>query len=230
MKTYICTGIGDMMSLDTVMSPEEKESISEIYWACRFGKNLIPLFENNPEYPNLKKHHVIDDEVGKQAMASLDPVAIPFWHFRPDFPRNLQVGLELFGIQNEEIQLVNAVKRFLDVGRMVRSGEDVNNFYYGSSFIRNSKNPEIGNYILFHYPTSTRPRNDISTIDSFDWYFTHLSIHQKRSLAPFGWEVRLGAWGQILQYNIWPDILAPRRDLCVERFQGHSLTYPTPQG
>ena len=45
MKTYICTGIGDMMSLDTVISPEKKESISEIYWACRFGKNLIPLFE-----------------------------------------------------------------------------------------------------------------------------------------------------------------------------------------
>lgn len=171
MKTYICTGIGDMMSLDTVISPEEKVSISEIYWACRFGKNLIPLFENNPEYPNLKKQHIIDDEIGKKAMATLDPVAVPFWHFRPDMTNNFQIGLRLFGIENEEIQVVDAAERFLDVGKMSRSGKDIGEFYYGSSFIRNSKNPKIGNYILFHYPTSTRPRNDISTIDSSDWDF-----------------------------------------------------------
>lgn len=171
MKTYICTGIGDMMSLDTVISPEEKESITEIYWACRFGKNLIPLFENNPEYPNVKKQHIIDDEIGKMSMATLDPVAVPFWHFRPDIDRNFQIGLNLFGIQNEEIQVVNAAERFLDVGRMVRSGQNLNEFYYGSSLIRNSKNPELENYILFHYPTSTRPRNDIATINSSDWEF-----------------------------------------------------------
>jgi hypothetical protein len=54
---------------------------------------------------------------------------------------------------------------------MFRSGKDLSEFYYGSSLIRNSKNPELGNFILFHYPTSTRPRNDISTIDSSDWEF-----------------------------------------------------------
>ena len=171
MKTYISVGIGDMMSLDTLISPEEKQSISEIYWACRFGKNLIPLFENNPEYPNLRQQHIIDDEVGKRAMQSINPIAVPFWHFRPDYPRDLEIGLSLFNLENEEVQLIDAVERFLDVGRMVRSGINLDEFYYGSSLIRNSKDPGYIDYILFHYPTSTRPRNDIATIEESDWQF-----------------------------------------------------------
>ena len=85
MKTYLSVGIGDMVFLDSILTLEEKATISEIYWACRFGKCLIPLIENNPDYPNLVAQHTIPDEVGQQAMASLDPIAIPFWHFRPDF-------------------------------------------------------------------------------------------------------------------------------------------------
>ena len=27
-------------------------------------------------------------------MAQLDPVAVPFWHFRPDFEKNFEVGLK----------------------------------------------------------------------------------------------------------------------------------------
>ncbi len=60
------------------------------------------MLENNPDYPNLKAHYTLDDEDGKKAMESLDPIAIPFWHFRPDFPKNYQVGLKLFGLKEAE--------------------------------------------------------------------------------------------------------------------------------
>ena len=92
MKTYVSLGIGDLFFLDSILTSEEKESISELYWACRFGYIMQRLMENNPSYPNLKAQNTIADEVGKDAMASLDPIAIPFWHFRPDFQRNFEVG------------------------------------------------------------------------------------------------------------------------------------------
>ena len=36
------------------------------------------LMENNPSYPNLTAQYTIDEKIGKEAMATLDPVAIPF--------------------------------------------------------------------------------------------------------------------------------------------------------
>ena len=184
MKTYISTGIGDMMALDAVMSPEEKESITEMYWASRFGSNLIPLFENNSEYPNLIKHHQIDDEEGKKAMATLDPVAVPFWHFRPDFHPNFEIGLKLFGIEDEEIQVINVIERFAHVCNDIKTGVNLEEFYFGSSFIKNASQPTYSNYILFHYPTSTRPRNDIAGIDSDDWKFVeNLSKETSKSVV-----------------------------------------------
>lgn len=161
MKTYISVGIGDMVFLDAILTPEEKESISELYWACRFGHVLIPLLKNNPDYPNLKTHYTLDDEDGKKAMESLDPIAIPFWHFRPDFPKNYQVGLKLFGLKEDEVQAINAVGCF----------EDTTRPYVGSSFIKNANPVDFDNYILFHYPTSTRPRSDIASITMDDWQF-----------------------------------------------------------
>ena len=101
MKTYVSLGIGDLFFLDSILTKEEKESISELYWACRFGYVMKKLMENNSSYPNLTAQYVIDDEVGKKAMESLDPIAVPFWHFRPDFQRNFEVGLKLFGLEEE---------------------------------------------------------------------------------------------------------------------------------
>ena len=63
MKTYLSVGIGDMVFLDSILTLEEKATISEIYWACRFGKCLIPLMENNPEwhhkFPNEEEYNTI---------------------------------------------------------------------------------------------------------------------------------------------------------------------------
>ena len=36
MKTYISTGIGDLFFLDSILTKEEKESITEIYWKLSF--------------------------------------------------------------------------------------------------------------------------------------------------------------------------------------------------
>ena len=170
MKTYISVGIGDMVFLDSILTLEEKASMSEIYWACRFGTCIAPLMQNNPDYPNLTAQYVLDDEIGKQAMATLDPVAIPFWHFRPDFHRNYQVGLQLFGLNENEVQSVDAAGCFTDTSRG----------YVGSSFIKNAKPVDVDNYILFHYPTSTRPRSDIASISSDDWKFVDQLSQEKK--------------------------------------------------
>ena len=164
MKTYLSLGIGDLFFIDSILTKEEKESISEIYWACRFGKVVEPLMKDNPSYPNLKAQYFIDDEVGKQAMVGLDPVAVPFWHFRPDFPRNFEVGLKLFGLvddrNNQNLQTEDDFSMFFDDDRP----------FTESSFIKHS-NKIDEDYIVFHYPTSTRPRSDIAKITDDDVKF-----------------------------------------------------------
>ena len=166
MKTYVSLGIGDLFFLDSILTAEEKESISELYWACRFGYIMQRLMENNPSYPNLKAQYTIADEVGKDAMASLDPIAIPFWHFRPDFQRNFEVGLKLFGIEeewdNQNLQTIDAPSMFFDDTRP----------FTESSFVKHRKKIDE-DYILVHYPTSTRPRQDIAVITDEDIKFVN---------------------------------------------------------
>ena len=172
MKTYVSLGIGDLFFLDSILTKEEKESISEIYWACRFGYVMEKLMKNNPSYPNLKAQHTIKDDVGKKAMATLDPIAIDFWHFRPDFHPNFETGLKLFDIEdewnNQNLQTIDAPSMFLDDTRL----------FTESSFIKHSKVID-DEYILFHYPTSTRPRNDIATITMDDWEFVDKLSEEK---------------------------------------------------
>ncbi len=154
-----------MVLLDALLTPEEKASMTEIYWACRFGEYLTPLLESNPDYPNLTLFHTISDRIGKNVMASLDPVAIPFWHFRPDFPRSFATGLKLFHLEEEykngKVQTINAIGLFYFTDRQ----------YISSSFLKHAKQTPYGEHILFHYPTSTRPRSDIATISESDWHF-----------------------------------------------------------
>ena len=71
MKIYLSVGIGDMVVLDSILTAQEKQNITEIYWGCRFGRHLIPLMESNPSYPNLRVQHVLNDAVGAKEMASL---------------------------------------------------------------------------------------------------------------------------------------------------------------
>jgi hypothetical protein len=171
MKTYISAGIGDMILLDSILTLKEKKTMSEIYWACRFGTCLIPLMENNPDYPNLVAQYTIPDEVGKKAMENLQPIAVPFWHFRPDYPLNFKVGLDLFGLKEDEVQAIDVSGCFADTTRG----------YVESSFMKNAKPVDIDNYIVFHYPTSTRPRSDIADISSDDWNFVE-KISQEKNL------------------------------------------------
>jgi hypothetical protein len=177
-KTYLSVGIGDMMCLDSVLTQGERQNITEIYWACRFGKDLIPLFENNSYYPNLLRQHIIPDDLGIEKMNSLDSSAKNFWHFRPDFERNFEVGLSLFELKKNEVNAINAAAIFLDPNR----------HFTNSSFLDDSKTEDVNwieigvepnNYILFHYPTSTRPRSDIASISNQDWDFINSLSNEK---------------------------------------------------
>ena len=171
MKTYIALGIGDMMAIDALLTQEERNNISEIYWACRFGKDIAPLLINNTFYPNLKDQYIIDDSIGMDAMRMCDSNCINFWHFRPDFHRNYNIGLQLFGLENERESL-NVID-----GAGILNGTRT---FTNSSFLDNAKLSDVlwdeigvapNEYILVHYPTSTRPRTDIAQIDDKDWKF-----------------------------------------------------------
>lgn len=170
MKTYISVGIGDMMCLDSVLTQEERNNISEMFWACRFGKDLIPLMEKNPYYPNLKEQHTISDETGMEYMRRLSSGSELFWHFRPDFEKNFETGLMLFGLTKDNLNVINAAGIFLDTNRNFTNSSFLDSC--DESIVDWEKlGVEKNNYILFHYPTSTRPRGDIASINESDWNF-----------------------------------------------------------
>ena len=167
MKTYISAGIGDMVCIDSMLSNEQKHSITEIFWACKFGKELIPLFENNSYYPNIHNHHIITERAGIEAMKRIDQSACNFWHFRPDMSNNFKQGCELFN--NPSFDFI------IDAAAMFSSSDST---YHGSSFIDCAVEQDVcwniydirpKEYMIVHYPTSTRPRNDIASISSSEW-------------------------------------------------------------
>ena len=159
MKTYISVGIGDMMCLDSFLTDEERKSITEIYWATHAGKYLVPLMDGNGAYPNLRVQHLITDAAGRAVMQTVDPRAVDFWHFRPDFGPNFGAGLTLFGLEPSDVNAIDCAAIFYTSDRT----------YMGSSFLDNCGPQVEHDYILFHYPTSTRPRSDIATITEDDW-------------------------------------------------------------
>lgn len=163
MRTYISAGIGDMCCLDSLLTPDERASISEIYWGCRFGKQAAELL-TPVGYPNLIKHHFIEEEKGREMMRQIDPSAENFWHFRPDFSRNFEAGLSLFGIDRNGIDVaIDAAAMFNNPGRT----------YQGSSILMRDCKEVTQPCILLHLPTSSRPRSDIATFTSDDWQFVY---------------------------------------------------------
>ena len=170
MKTYLSTGIGDMMSLDCLLTQEEKESITELYWACRWGKILAPLLANNPDYPNLKEQYFIDDEVGINITKQFKPGIVECWHFRPDFEPDFQIGLDLFGLSRDEVNVIDAVAILKDPNREFNKSS----FLYADESIIdwNQLGIDPNEYILIHYPTSTRRnRIDMAKFGDKDWDF-----------------------------------------------------------
>lgn len=166
MKHFLYLGIGDGIRYDSILTQEERNNITEIYWACRFGKNMAPLFENNHFYPNLTKQYFIDDETGRKEMDKLYPGQgfSSFWHFRSDIQPNFNVGLSLFGLKEHDVIAHNVPAWFRDPNRK----------FINSSFLNNAKRSDTklkGGYILVHYPTSTRPRQDIAPLNDADWRF-----------------------------------------------------------
>jgi len=169
MNTYISAGIGDMVSVDALLTKDEKKSISEIFWACRWGEALFHLFIDNDAYPNLERQHLIEDKVGMGNMLRIEPGAASFWHFRPDFPANYAIGLSLFNLCEEEVNAIDTIGILNDPSRK----------YQGSSFLDSCTLESVdwealkiksNDYILVHYPTAARSqRNDIARITDSDW-------------------------------------------------------------
>lgn len=173
MITYCALGIGDACAIDSLLTQEERNNISELAFACKFGPKLASLFKSNPFYPNLTSFRFISIEDGEREMRKLDPTAVPFFHFRCDanFQYNFQIGKKLLKLDGEELNIIDAAALF-------QSNREFNN----SSFINNAKHADVewneldikpGEYILFHYPTSTRPRSDIASINEQDWAFVN---------------------------------------------------------
>lgn len=174
MKAFIAAGIGDMMCLDSILLDEEKQSMTDIYWSCRFGKDMMPLFENNPYYPNLKQQHIIEDSIGKEAMKLFEPHSVSFWHFRPDFRPNFLKGLELFGLQEDEVTAYNLLGP--PDGLFLNSSPT----FHTSSILKAADTSDVDweklgvkpyEYILVHLPTSNRPRVDSSVMGEEDQNF-----------------------------------------------------------
>jgi len=180
MKTYISTGIGDLICLDSFLTQAERNSITEMFWGCRFGKYMSPLIDKNFFYPNVKKHHYIDDEKGKEYWVKLghSPDHCAFWHFRSDMPNDYQIALNHFNLKANEVQDFTPVSFYNDTNRK----------YTGSSFLYNASKEDVdwkeletkpGEYMLVHYPTSSRPRSDISTISNDDWELVDKTSREK---------------------------------------------------
>lgn len=165
MKTYLSVGIGDFVCLDSLLTKEEKENITEIYWGCRFGKVISQwVGELNEDYPNYKFSHFIDDQRGKDLMKGVESHACDFWHFRPDFRGRLNIALQEFSVKTEDIRIIDAVSIFSDPNRIFNKSSILS---LSDKFFLNHIEPK--SYILVHYPTSTRPRGDIASITHEDW-------------------------------------------------------------
>lgn len=173
MKTYVCAGIGDFFCLDCFLTQDERNSITEIYWGSRFGKDIAPVIDNNFFYPNVKEQYFIDDNTGKKYWQELkpdEPHNWTFWHFRSDIPSHYIKALSYFNLKPEDVQDFTPISFFNDTSRN----------YTGSSFLNNASLEDYnfkqnnlipGKYMLVHFPTSSRPRNDIATITNNDWHF-----------------------------------------------------------
>lgn len=175
-KAYISAGLGDVCRVDSILTQEERNNITEIYWGCRFGHCAAPLMENNPFYPNLVKQHFIDDEVGQKEMKRLYGKFETWWHFRPDIPLNYQTGLSLFGLNESEVTPIDVMGMFNDPNRVFRH----------SSFLDNAKECDVEGlvskgYVLVHYPTSSRPREGIAKFTDKDWNFVR-KLSEENSL------------------------------------------------
>lgn len=58
-EVLLTGGLGDVMALDSLWSPEFKASITCIHWATRCRRQLQPLYDQmRLDYPNLTRHEV----------------------------------------------------------------------------------------------------------------------------------------------------------------------------
>lgn len=195
MKLIFSTGIGDAFCLDCLFTQDFRESITEIYWACKYGQPLSYVFKNNFFYKNLKQQYFLkendvknffESKFGKEYQHHSNPHVCKFWHFKDDpSDWNHRDGYELahqvFGL-NEKI-------KFLNASAILKQKQTFN----GSSFLNNANLNDFdwdkynifpNEYILVHQSSDNRPKSDISSINEEDWQIIDkISIEQNKKVV-----------------------------------------------
>lgn len=195
MKTFISAGIGDAFCMDSILTQSERESITEIYWGCKYGKVLAPIFETNPSYPNLIKQHVmLEEDVIKYFDEHFppnynhhgNPRCCSFWHFKNspgDYNHrdSFNIAAGIFGISLSEInQDFTPSRFFLDPNRTFDKSTFIE-ISQMSDFNWEQYNIKPQNYILMQHSSDNRPKSDISSINERDWEIVE-KISQERNL------------------------------------------------
>jgi hypothetical protein len=195
MKTFIGAGIGDAFCMDSILNQSERDSITEIYWGCKYGRVLAPIFEKNTFYPNLVKQYIMEEEnvikyfderFGQNYNHHGNPRACSFWHFKNspgDYNHrdSFNIAAGIFGINLSEINQDFSPSRFF---------LDPNRKFDKSTFIELSKlsdfdwekyNIEPNKYILMQHSSDNRPKSDIGSINDRDWEIAE-NISKERNL------------------------------------------------
>lgn len=189
------TGIGDAFCLDCLFTQEFRESITEIYWACKYGEPLSHVFKNNFFYKNLKQQHFLkenniksffENKFGKDYQHHSNPHVCKFWHFKDDpsdwnHRHGYQLAHEVFGL-NEKIKFFNNFS-------VLKQKQNFN----GSSFLNNANRNDFdwqkyniypNEYILVHQSSDNRPKSDISSMNEEDWKIINkISIEQNKKVV-----------------------------------------------
>lgn len=177
MKTYMCGGIGDMICMDSVLTQEERESITEIYWGHVQQHRLAYILDNNKFYKNLKKHYFLNDETARNLFP--DDSAKNMWHYRGDISEHFDIALRLHNISSDQIRDWTCINFF--------NREN----YTGSTFMLNAQITDLDwhkynlkpfEYILCQTSSSVRPgdHKHQHPLNATDWGRLHQEAVEKK--------------------------------------------------
>jgi hypothetical protein len=88
----ITGGIGDVFALECLMSPEMRETLTDVYYACPAQRQIAELWGLLPNFPRLKNHHFLPSgpkvyHSHKEAHEELGiPPGVEDWSIAAKFP------------------------------------------------------------------------------------------------------------------------------------------------
>jgi hypothetical protein len=93
LKILITGGIGDAIAVESVMTPEERDSLTTIYYACIGAEPIMELFKALPNFPRLKNHIVLSNNKTYYTLKAVEDAHHPLpevhdWSISAIFPSN----------------------------------------------------------------------------------------------------------------------------------------------